>query len=368
MHPSQVYSFISPFTAGNRTWVGHGNAVLTEDNIYLTEKKGHSGGLWNPNPFKSSVMAFEVELRFNVYGETGKMGDGFAFWYTKEKSQHQGPESIFGGADKFTGLGVFFDTNDKSGASRPGVPAVKIMLGHGSVAYGDIWPTNSAHNHGGMYCESAYRADTRSQTLDSARMQESRAVIRLESGVLTVMVAPLGSQEYSPCISLKDVYVPDGYYFGISASTSEHPDNHIIRELTISTAEQEYISDQDVSAEEMDGIDNILRDTNIVKILKERGEAHAKRLNAVSARIESSLKALEAEYEKLMAQANDKEATLLARVGNLELASKRRLELVQDSITKSSGGWIMPLFLVGLLAVVLFVLGSRKFAKVSKKF
>ena len=39
--------------------------------------------------------------------------------------------------------------------------------------------------------------------------------------------------------------------------------------------------------------------------------------------------ALEAEYEELVAQANDKEATLLARVGNLELASKRRLELVQ---------------------------------------
>lgn len=77
------------------------------------------------------VHNWEVLIHFNVHGH-GKdlFGDGFAFWYTKEKGKlgeplcltfhhlflsydHQqcvstGP--VFGNTDYFTGLGVFFDT------------------------------------------------------------------------------------------------------------------------------------------------------------------------------------------------------------------------------------------------------------------
>ena len=51
---------------------------------------------------------WEVVIQFQVHGQ-GKhlFGDGFAFWYTKEKGQG-GP--VFGSKDFFTGLGVFFDT------------------------------------------------------------------------------------------------------------------------------------------------------------------------------------------------------------------------------------------------------------------
>ena len=51
---------------------------------------------------------WEVVIQFQVHGQ-GKhlFGDGFAFWYTKEKGQ-VGP--VFGSKDYFTGLGIFFDT------------------------------------------------------------------------------------------------------------------------------------------------------------------------------------------------------------------------------------------------------------------
>lgn len=51
---------------------------------------------------------WEVVVNFEVHGQ-GKhlFGDGFAFWYTREKGQI-GP--VFGSRDFFTGLGVFFDT------------------------------------------------------------------------------------------------------------------------------------------------------------------------------------------------------------------------------------------------------------------
>lgn len=51
---------------------------------------------------------WEVVIQFQVHGQ-GKhlFGDGFAFWYTKEKGQ---VGSVFGSKDFFTGLGIFFDT------------------------------------------------------------------------------------------------------------------------------------------------------------------------------------------------------------------------------------------------------------------
>lgn len=51
---------------------------------------------------------WEIVVQFQVHGQ-GKhlFGDGFAFWYTKEKGQ---VGSVFGSKDYFTGLGIFFDT------------------------------------------------------------------------------------------------------------------------------------------------------------------------------------------------------------------------------------------------------------------
>lgn len=47
-------------------------------------------------------------VQFNVNGQgTTLYGDGFAFWYTQGIQQIG---SVFGSADGFKGIGVFFDT------------------------------------------------------------------------------------------------------------------------------------------------------------------------------------------------------------------------------------------------------------------
>ena len=54
-----------------------------------------------------------------------------AMWITKQRAQ-QGP--VFGHADKFEGLGIFFDTYKNE---RPGVvfPMVMAMVGDGQTSY-----------------------------------------------------------------------------------------------------------------------------------------------------------------------------------------------------------------------------------------
>ena len=54
-----------------------------------------------------------------------------AMWITKQRGQ-QGP--VFGSADKFEGLGIFFDTYKNN---RPGTvfPLVMAMVGDGQTSY-----------------------------------------------------------------------------------------------------------------------------------------------------------------------------------------------------------------------------------------
>ena len=50
---------------------------------------------------------WEVHVQFRNYGRRNVFGDGFAFWYVKDRGQ---PGPVFGSQDYFHGLAIFFDT------------------------------------------------------------------------------------------------------------------------------------------------------------------------------------------------------------------------------------------------------------------
>jgi mannose-binding lectin 2 len=51
---------------------------------------------------------WEIQFHFHIHGsDDNDFGDGFAFWYTKDKHE-LGP--VLGSKDFFHGLGIFFDT------------------------------------------------------------------------------------------------------------------------------------------------------------------------------------------------------------------------------------------------------------------
>ncbi len=54
-------------------------------------------------------------MEFKIHGKNQLYGDGFAMWLTKERAK---PGPVFGSADNFEGLGIFFDTYKNN---RPGV-------------------------------------------------------------------------------------------------------------------------------------------------------------------------------------------------------------------------------------------------------
>ncbi|KAJ3398370.1 hypothetical protein HDV05_002581, partial [Chytridiales sp. JEL 0842] len=84
LHPPYIEENLS------NTWWDFGGDTIVEVNKY---------------PLTSS--SWIIEFEFNVNGMGHMVGDGFAFWYTKDRAT-EGP--VFGSGDEFTGLGIFFDT------------------------------------------------------------------------------------------------------------------------------------------------------------------------------------------------------------------------------------------------------------------
>ncbi|XP_056181541.1 uncharacterized protein LOC130143027 isoform X2 [Falco biarmicus] len=87
------------------------DAIPSTDQIRVTTSlKSQRGSAWTKN--KSIFEYWEVKVTFRVTGR-GRIGaDGLAIWFTEEQGL-EGP--VFGAADKWNGVGIFFDSFDNDG-------------------------------------------------------------------------------------------------------------------------------------------------------------------------------------------------------------------------------------------------------------
>ncbi|ROT38542.1 vesicular integral-membrane protein VIP36 [Sodiomyces alkalinus F11] len=113
-------------------WYDFGGDTIVRTDSYMrltSDRQSQTGWLFSRVPL--TATNWEIEVEFKISGKGQLYGDGFAFWVTKNRGQ-VGP--VFGGVDKFEGLGIFFDTYKNN---RPGVvfPYVMAMVGDGETAY-----------------------------------------------------------------------------------------------------------------------------------------------------------------------------------------------------------------------------------------
>lgn len=115
----------------SRWWDFGGDTIIRADQyIRLTsDLPSQSGWLFSRIPL--TATNWEVEFEFSIHGKGHLHGDGFAMWVTTKRGE---PGPVFGHADQFEGLGIFFDTYKNN---RPGVvfPYVMAMLGDGKTTY-----------------------------------------------------------------------------------------------------------------------------------------------------------------------------------------------------------------------------------------
>lgn len=110
------FSLSLPFTSATENFDTFGSTTLHSDTIVLTpHSPSHMvGAIWakRPNPH----AYWEAEFSFRVSGgERG--GTGLAFWYAAKRGLG-GP--VFGNADQWDGLALFFDGNTGAKVCRKG--------------------------------------------------------------------------------------------------------------------------------------------------------------------------------------------------------------------------------------------------------
>jgi len=213
------HSLIKPFTGsgfGIPNWDFIGSTMVTSNYIRLTtDEKSKQGAIWNKVPCRT--RNWEVQLSFKVSGTTRDLfGDGFAFWYVKDRMSLG---TVFGSRDMWSGLAVIADTfRNHNGPNNLQHPYLTAIVNNGSAAY-DNDKDGKDQSVGG--CELKFRN----------KDYETLIAIRYEGNRLTVSHDVDNKRTWKPCFSVDGVYLPTGYYFGISAHTGDLSDNHDVTGL-----------------------------------------------------------------------------------------------------------------------------------------
>ncbi|CAJ0826523.1 6038_t:CDS:10 [Entrophospora sp. SA101] len=186
------------------------DALLAPDFIRLAPSvPKHSGSIWSQ--YANTYKDWMIELSFRISGNYFLGGRGMAFWYTKDRGQ-EGP--VFGSKDQWNGLGIMFETADVKKKREK-----SIVMGHindGIVLYNNL--TNpAAKSIGGCY-----RLFRNTQTPIFVKIYYFDNNLKVY-----VDIKDDGKKEPQLCFEAKNIQLPLGNYFGVSAlADGDTPDDH----------------------------------------------------------------------------------------------------------------------------------------------
>lgn len=188
--------------------------MVTNNFIRITpDDKSRSGGLWNKVPVFQ--RAWEVHFTFKVHGQSRNLAaDGMALWYVKEP-KHIG--EVFGGKNKFTGLGIFIDTY-KNGQGTGAFPQVSGMVNDGTMQF-DQANDGQDENIGSCYA------------MIRNREHDTHIQVRYKRKILTVSIDVDGQGSWRQCFTKTGLKLPGGYFLGVTAATGDLTDNHDVLAL-----------------------------------------------------------------------------------------------------------------------------------------
>lgn len=218
-------SIQKPYLSGMSVpfWDFSGHAVVSDEYIRLTpDRQAKRGAIWNSRT--CSLPDWEVTVQFRVHGQGKSLfGDGFAIWYAAEPGVTGG---VFGSKDHWSGLGLFFDTYGNLHEHHAhGHPYVSAVVNDGTIDYDHDSDGTSQQLSG---CQSFFR------NVD----YDTYVRILYRKQVLKVMLDTKGTNTWTTCFLVKDLSLPTGYFFGLSASTGDLADNHDILSFKVSEAPQ----------------------------------------------------------------------------------------------------------------------------------
>lgn len=206
----------------SRWWDFGGTTVVDPANkIRLTYNRQHSTGwLWSRLPI--AATNYEIEFEIKLHGpSSGIYGDGMAMWLTTSRAV-TGP--VFGNADEFQGLGIFFDTY-KNGRTGTTFPYVSAMLGDGKTKYDA--------DHDGKNTE---LAGCSARGIRNAPVSSKARLTYHKDGSLKFELQYKKEDEWTECFNVPGVTLPNVLYLGFTAITGEVSDNHDVSRRMFSSS------------------------------------------------------------------------------------------------------------------------------------
>ncbi|KAH8918356.1 concanavalin A-like lectin/glucanase [Atractiella rhizophila] len=214
----RTHSIYAPYVDSDlqNRWFDFGGSsiVNTNKHIRLTqEKSSQQGYLWSRLPVTGQNFMIEVEFRVDGKGNS-LFGDGFAIWLTKERTGF-GP--VFGSRDKWTGLGLFFDTYANSRHDYT-FPIVMGMHNDGTKNY-NVGRDGFNQEEKAAICQSEFR---RTEITAKAR------ITYVKNKFLQVDIQAKNWDQWDHCFTIWGYEMIPGPYLGFSAHTGQISDNHDI--------------------------------------------------------------------------------------------------------------------------------------------
>lgn len=187
------------------------DAIASSESVRIAPSlRSQKGAVWTKE--KTSFEWWEIDVAFRVSGR-GRIGaDGLAIWFVTEKGDYNG--DVFGSSDRWTGLGIFFDSFDND--NKHNNPYIMAVINDGTHNF-------DHQNDGGSQALTGCLRDFRNKPFPT------RARIEYYQNVLTVMFhsgMTNNEQDYEMCLRAENVVLPKNGYFGISAATGGLADDH----------------------------------------------------------------------------------------------------------------------------------------------
>lgn len=212
-------------------WELLGDAALIDDFVRLTGDAQHKSGalVARHHLSLSAGGAWAADLTFRVGGVGATLfGDGIGFWYTQSPVRLGG---MLGGETRFAGLFLGLDTyiNSADAAVHPH-PYLGAAVSDGSEL--------ASHDAAGLHTSFHAPAGCPMTTARQVSDKEPRvATLRVEFSARTLTVKYMygsGPTDYryaadaawTHCLTISDVDLPQGYYWGATAATGDVTDNH----------------------------------------------------------------------------------------------------------------------------------------------
>ncbi|KAF1838396.1 concanavalin A-like lectin/glucanase [Decorospora gaudefroyi] len=183
---------------------------ILSDRVILTPPYPGSkrGAIWAQEAMHHSG-AWTASVDFRASGMERGAGN-LQIWYVKESQAHETPASLYT-VSKFDGLVLVIDQYEGRGGS------VRGFLNDGTI---DMAAQHDPDTLAFGKCDYAYRN----------RGELTPIKLHHAEGFLEVII------DGATCFKTDKIKLPEGYYFGISASSAENPDSFEIHRFIVSTS------------------------------------------------------------------------------------------------------------------------------------